>query len=269
LYHFYPGKQILSVGTYGCNFRCSFCQNYNISQSELKITGHRINPVDLSGKAANLPGNIGVAYTYNEPTVYYEFMLDIAVEIKALGLKNAVVSNGFIQNKPLLTLLPYIDAFNIDLKSFSNDFYHKMAGGSLEPVLETLKAIYNAGKHLEITFLVIPGLNDSPAEFEAMTDWIAEELGVDIPLHLSRYFPSFKLSLPPTPVSTLNNFAGTAARKLNYVFTGNVSGNNYTSTFCSRCKAELIHRNGYDIYITGLTGEGKCSRCGTVIPVKI
>jgi pyruvate formate lyase activating enzyme len=269
LYHFHPGKQILSVGTYGCNLRCSFCQNWHISQSEPGNSEIRITPDELALKATRLAGNLGMAYTYNEPTVFYEFMLDTAMEIASLGMKNVVVSNGFIHHEPLDRLLSYIDAFNIDLKSFSNEFYHKMTGGNLQPVLETLKAIVYAGKHLEITFLVIPALNDSPDEFDAMTDWIAGQLGPDVPLHLSRYFPSYKLSNPPTPVATLNRFAQLASQKLHYVFTGNVSEEEHASSFCPECKAELIHRNRYDVKINGLTDEGKCARCGTAIPVRM
>jgi pyruvate formate lyase activating enzyme len=144
-----------------------------------------------------------------------------------------------------------------------------MTGGSLDPVLETLKTIVMAGKHLEITLLIIPTLNDSPDEFSRMTDWILNELGPGIPLHLSRYFPAYKLTLPPTSMTTLNQFASMACEKLNYVFTGNVSNDDYSSTFCPRCKAELIRRNHYDVTIMELTREGKCSNCGAVIPIRI
>jgi len=227
----------------------------------------KISPVELAGKALRIPGNLGVAYTYNEPTVFYEFMFETAVEVKQTGLKNVMVSNGFIHSGPLEKLLPYMDAFNIDLKSFSDDFYRKMTGGRLTPILESLKTIRKAGKHLEITFLVIPGLNDSTEEFDRMTGWIFNELGPDVPFHLSRYFPAYRLSVPPTPHQTLNRLATAAAQKLRYVFTGNVSNEDFSSTFCPYCQAELIHRIGYDIRVTGLSAEGTCRGCGAKIPV--
>lgn len=269
LYHFYPGHRILSTGTFGCNLHCTFCQNYDISQNDSGANrmNNEISPRELAEKASQIPGNLGIAYTYNEPTVFFEFMLDTAFEIKTMGLKNAVISNGFILPGPLEKLLPFIDAFNIDLKSFSDGFYRKMTGGSLDPVLGTLKAIVKAGKHLEITLLVIPSLNDSAEEFSRMTDWIRNELGPDIPLHLSRYFPSYKLSLPPTPMTALLQFAGMAREKLNYVYTGNISIGDYSSTFCPRCKAELIRRESYEVTITGLTSKGLCSECGEFIPI--
>jgi len=187
LYHFYPGHRILSVGTKGCNLRCRFCQNFSISQSgqEQFPAENFIYPESLANQAAAIEGNLGIAYTYNEPTVFFEYMLETAREIKARGMNNVVVSNGYINRSPLETFLPFADAFNIDLKAFSDGFYRKLTGGTLTPVLETLKAIVFSGKHLEITFLVIPGFNDSVSEFEMMTDWIANELGSVVPLHLS------------------------------------------------------------------------------------
>jgi pyruvate formate lyase activating enzyme len=270
LYHFSPGKQIMSLGTYGCNFRCSFCQNYHLSQNGQGAERvNKVTPDALVENATRLPGNIGMAYTYNEPTIFYEYMLDTASAIHSAGLKNVMVSNGFINVKPLERLIPLMDAFNIDLKSFSDDFYRKYTSGHLEPVLETLKTIAGAGKHLEITHLVITGLNDSTEEFHLLTDWIVRELGQDIPLHLSRYFPAYKLSRQPTSTSVLNHFASLAAEKMHYVFTGNVTNDNFSSTFCPHCRALLIHRQRYDITISGLTSEGKCLKCGTPIPVKM
>jgi pyruvate formate lyase activating enzyme len=270
LYHFHPGKQILSIGTFGCNFHCTFCQNYHLSQNvhdPLRVI--KLNPEDLARKAAGIKGNIGVAYTYNEPTVFYEYMLDTAEAVHSTGMKNVMVSNGFINPEPLTRLMPLMDAFNIDLKSIREDFYRKLTGGNLEPVLETLKNIMQAGKHLEITHLVIPGLNDSMEEFHFLTDWIVKELGVDIPLHLSAYHPAFRLSQPPTPLSVLQQFAAGASEKLHFVFTGNVSNNEFSATFCPHCHGSLIKRYGYNILITGLTGEGRCNSCGTLIPVRM
>jgi pyruvate formate lyase activating enzyme len=270
LYHFYPGKQILSIGTFGCNFRCTFCQNYHLSQKgHDPLKAIKLKPEELVRKAAGLSGNIGVAYTYNEPTVFYEYMLETAEAIHSAGMKNVMVSNGFINPEPLTRLMPVMDAFNIDLKSFNDDFYRKLTGGRLGPVLETLKNIVQAGKHLEITHLVIPGLNDSIEEFNCLTDWIVKELGDDVPLHLSRYFPAFELSLPPTPLSVLLQFAALAAEKLHFVYTGNVGSNDFSSTYCPHCHTLLMKRHGYNVGVTGLTGEGRCTGCGAVIPVRM
>jgi pyruvate formate lyase activating enzyme len=270
LFHFYPGKQILSIGTFGCNFQCTFCQNWHLSQKEHESgRAKRLKPEELVRDAAKIDGNIGVAYTYNEPIVFYEYMLETAHMVHSTGLKNVMVSNGFINPEPLERLMPVMDAFNIDLKSFNDGFYRKLTGGNLDPVLVTMKNIVLAGKHLEITHLVIPGLNDSMEEFHCLTDWIVKELGVDVPLHLSRYFPAFKMSQPPTPLPVLQQFADLAARKLHFVFTGNVSGNDFSNTFCPHCHTLLISRQGYNILVTGLTGEGRCSHCGAVIPVRM
>lgn len=269
LYHFYPGSQILSFGTYGCNLHCTFCQNHHLSQPADHTFPQTatISPDQLVRKAVQISGNTGLAYTYNEPSVFFEFMIHTAEKAMDAGLKNVVVSNGYINPDPLRELLPFIDAFNVDLKSFSNDFYRTMTGGSLKPVLDSLKTIVKAGRHLEITFLVIPSLNDSPDEFRLMTDWICHELGNEIPLHLSRYFPSYKLFLPPTPPATVLKFAEIAGEKLDYVYAGNMGDNDFSSTYCPHCRSELIHRSYYEVQLTALTPEGTCSKCGTSVPV--
>lgn len=264
LYHFLPGTEILSVGTPGCNLHCSFCQNYHLSHPG-QIDSVRqmvITPAGIVNKAAGIRGNTGIAYTYNEPTVFFEMMLETAILAKDRGLKNVAVSNGFINQEPLKELLTVTDAFNIDLKAFDDNFYTKIAGGRLDPVLETLKTIYTSGRHLEITFLVIPSLNDSLTQFIKMTEWIAAELSPHIPLHLSRYFPAWKMDLPPTPIPLLQQMAHKARECLNYVYTGNVPGDRYSSTLCSRCHQTLIERSGYNVRIAGLTVNGTCIRCG-------
>jgi pyruvate formate lyase activating enzyme len=268
LYHFCPGKQILSTGTYGCNLRCSFCQNYHLSQSGPREGSFsHVTPEELVRHAAGIAGNIGMAYTYNEPTVFYEYMLETAQKVKEAGMKNVMVSNGFILPDPLLKLIPHIDAFNIDLKSFRDDFYRQWTGGSLAPVLETLKIITQSGKHLEITHLVIPDLNDSAGDFTDMIGWISENLGKNVPLHLSRYFPAYKMEQPPTPAGTLSQFARLASSTLRYVYTGNMGSGGISSTVCPECRNLLISRHGYDTSVTGLTAEGNCTRCGAAIPV--
>jgi len=268
LYHFHPGRPILSAGTFGCNLSCSFCQNYNLSQSgKLSVVSTDHSPENLVRMALRIEGNIGMAYTYNEPVVFYEYMIDTAGLVHAAGLKNAMISNGFISSEPLRKLLSVTDAFNIDLKAFSDAFYHKHTGGALRPVLNTLLAVVQAGRHLEITHLVIPGLNDDPDLFSQMVNWISRELGEDIPLHLSRYFPAFKLTQPPTPTETLHHFAHLAGEKLRYVYTGNDTTGEYASTRCPGCSNLLILRQGYQTSITGLTRTGECNRCGAKIPV--
>ena len=271
LYHFFPGCEILSIGSPGCNLRCMFCQNFTLSQCEtLDAIKHLdLSPRQLVDHALEIPWNIGIAYTYNEPTVAYEMMLETAGLSKTAGLKNVVISNGFINRGPLEQILPYIDAFNIDLKAFTEGFYRKITGGSLRPVLDTLKTIYLAGKHLEITMLVIPSLNDSETEFAEMLNWIATELSPDVPFHLSRYFPAWKMELPPTPTETLQRLADLASKRLLFVYTGNVSKNNYSNTKCPDCHNLLIERQRYNTRIAGLAPDGKCNHCGAVIPVVI
>lgn len=267
LYHFHPGKKILSVGTLGCNLHCAHCQNHSISQCAKPPVESdvRFTPEMLVGRAASTEGNIGIAYTYNEPAVFYEYLTETAILVRQAGMANVVVSNGFIEKEPLRKLIPLIDAFNIDLKSFSGKFYREITGGWLQPVLDTLKEIAQAGKHLEITLLVIPSLNDSEQEFNEMVRWIATELGVDTPLHLSRYFPSYRMQLPPTPESTLLTFARLASEKLNFVYTGNIRSEAFGKSVCPVCKTTLIERNGYEVSVTGLSGKSSCLHCGNRI----
>lgn len=269
LYHFLPGSEILSVGTPGCNLHCTFCQNYHLSHPGQgdSVRQLAISPAGIVEKASAIQGNSGIAYTYNEPTVFFEMMLETATLAKERGLKNVAVSNGFISQEPLMELLGVTDAFNIDLKAFDDNFYKTIAGGRLSPVLETLKTIYNSGRHLEITFLVIPSLNDSLPQFIQMTKWISAELSPDIPFHLSRYFPAWKMSLPPTPLPLLQKMADTARQNLNYVYTGNVAGDSNSSTLCPRCHQPVIKRSGYSVRITGLTDKGTCAHCGNTVPV--
>ena len=224
LYHFYPGSEILSIGTVGCNMKCFFCQNCDISQATNDSYG-KIREVPVSeivGMAEINERNIGVAYTYNEPGIYYEYMFDIAVEIRRRGMKNVVVTNGFINPEPLSDLLLYADAFNVDLKAFNEHFYRTHTKSRLQPVLDAIRIISEAGVHLEITNLLIPNLNDDAGEFSKMVEWIAGNTGPDTPLHLSRYFPRYKANEPVTPLNTLKELRNIAMEKLNYVYIGNV-----------------------------------------------
>lgn len=269
LYHFYPGKNILSVGEVGCNLHCSFCQNHRISQcfaSDFKGF-YELNTKQIVEKATHTDKNIGVAYTYNEPFIFYEFMFETAQLAHENGLKNVMVSNGYVNPEPLKKLLTFIDAFNIDLKAFTDEFYLKQTKGKLEPVLETLQIIAKSKSHLEITNLVIPGLNDDETEFGKMVKWIAENLGNEIPLHLSRYFPQYKMDLPATSIEKLESLFVLAKQHLQYVYLGNVNDEKSSSTFCPHCGNLLISRNRYSTKINGLNQSKSCKNCGT--PIKI
>lgn len=224
LYHFYPGKQILSLGSVGCNLRCAFCQNDIISQSSVEEYPRMLttSPGEVVALAGSKVNNLGVAYTYNEPTVWFEFMMDVAIQIQKAGRKNVVVSNGFIETEPLDELLGVTDAFSIDLKGFSDAFYQQMTNASLEPVLNSLKQIAASEKHLEVVNLVVPGKNDDPGDFVRMVSFIHDELGKDTVLHLSRYYPHYKMKDPPTPVETMYKLQRLAKEQLTYVYLGNM-----------------------------------------------
>ncbi len=220
LYHWHPGEFILSIGTKGCNFKCGFCQNWGISQ-DLSCSTESITAEYLIKEVKRL-NSFGIAYTYNEPFIWYEFILDTAKKIKLEGLENVLVTNGYINLEPLEELLPYIDAANIDLKSIEDSFYRETCKGDLNTVLEVIKKMYSSC-HIEITNLVIPTLNDREENFVKLVDWIYENLGDSIPLHFSRYFPCYKFNIPSTPIKTLKKAEEIARKKLKYVYLGNVS----------------------------------------------
>lgn len=263
LYHFYPGKNILSIGEVGCNLHCNFCQNHRISQCySSNFKGFQnITSKQIVDEALKTFQNIGIAYTYNEPFTFYEFMLDTAKLAQLSGLKNVVVSNGYINPEPLKSALPYLDACNIDLKAFTNQFYAKHTKGKLDPVLQTLKIISKSKVHLEISNLVIPGLNDDEKQFESMVKWIALELGNQIPLHLSRYFPQHELNIQPTPIKKLELFYEIAKIHLQHVYLGNVSDEERSSTFCPGCGTMVIRRNRYQTKKENLNEKGHCTKC--------
>lgn len=266
LYHFFPGRSVLSVGSFGCNMRCDFCQNDQISQQGAQRNSLTMEPAELVTKALSISGNIGLAYTYNEPAIWFEYVIDCAVMIKESALHNVMITNGFINENPLKEYLKYIDAFNIDLKAFNEGFYHHYTGASLKPVLKTLVSVAEAGRHLEVTTLIIPGLNDSVEEMRSEAKWIAENLGSNVPLHISRYFPRYRRDDPPTPFETIRAMYETASEHLRFVYTGNVppeiGGSN---TVCHVCGKTLIKRSGYNTRNTGLTDEGRCSECDEII----
>ena len=219
LYHYHPGEYILSLGTRGCNLACLFCQNWSISQRP-DAPLEKISSEEIVKQAKGCK-SFGIAYTYNEPIIWYEFVLDTAILAKAKGLENVLVTNGYINPEPLDKILPYIDAMNIDFKSIENEFYQKYCKGQLEPVLATIKRAAQTC-HIELTNLVIPSLNDRKENFIRLVDWIYENLGSEVPLHFSRYFPCYKMDLPPTPLATLKQAEEVARKKLKYVYLGNV-----------------------------------------------
>jgi pyruvate formate lyase activating enzyme len=267
LYHFYPGSQIFSVGTFGCNFHCGFCQNWQIAHKTPPT--EKISPEELvriavdAGKRA---GSIGIAYTYSEPNVWFEYVYDTAKLAHEHGLKNVLVTNGFIEEEPLQELLPFIDAMNIDVKAFSERFYKEVCHGHLAPVLRTVE-IAHQQCHVEITNLLVPTENDREEEIESLVDWIAS-IDRAIPLHFSRYFPQYKFTLPPTPLETLKKAREVALRRLQFVYIGNAWELGENDTFCPVCGNLLIKRSGYKTRIAGLEGN-RCSKCGAAIPVVV
>ena len=259
-YHFCPGIIVLSMGTIGCNFSCDFCQNWTISQANIKdMSVEELSPEEAVQLALqnNSPA---IAYTYSEPLIWYEYVLDTARLAKKNNLKNILVTNGFINYEPLLKILPFIDALNIDLKSFRDSFYQKYCQGKLSPVLRTIE-LSKEYCHIEITNLIIPGLNDSEEEIKEMVDWISS-LNEEIPLHFSRYLPCYKMNISATPISTLYKARDIAQKKLKYVYIGNIWDEEANATYCGNCRKLLIKRTGYNIINLGLDEDGKCKHCG-------
>jgi pyruvate formate lyase activating enzyme len=268
LYHFLPMSTVLSFGTAGCNFSCKNCQNWDIAQaSPLSVKSYNYSPEQLV-KAALSQNISSIAFTYNEPTVFYEFMYETALLAKNNGLKTVLVSNGYINPQPLADLIPYLDAANIDLKSFDDNIYLRLNGGKLQPVLNTLKTLKENGVWLEITNLIVPTYTDDLNMIENMVKWLIDNGFADVPLHFSRFFPAYKLSnLPPTPVETIMAAVKIARDNgMRYVYTGNVLDVNNDSTFCPQCNSILIKRQGYHTSIIGLNSEGNCTKCGYHIP---
>lgn len=269
LYHFHPGSHILSIGSIGCNLNCNFCQNCEISQTTIDqfISGQYYSPDEVISIARDHPENLGIAFTYNEPTVYFEYMMEIAALSKKNGMKNVMISNGFINPDPLKELMPYIDAFNIDLKAFTESFYRKVSEGHLAPVKDTMVAIKEAGNHLEITNLLIPSKNDDLTTFGKMVTWIRENLGSDTVLHLSRYFPAYRSSIQKTSLGLLFNFCETARQYLDYVYLGNVTGSESQNTICSSCGKIVISRYGSFIQKNGVDSNGVCIHCNNKVVI--
>ncbi|OIO92529.1 MAG: AmmeMemoRadiSam system radical SAM enzyme [Anaerolineae bacterium CG2_30_64_16] len=268
LFHFQPGSRSYSIATAGCNFRCAFCQNWEISQMPREqdaILGSPATPAQIA-HAAQQTGCASVAYTYTEPTIYAEYALDTAREAQALGLKNVFVSNGYMTPELLHLMAGLIDGINVDLKAGRGEFYHRISGASLKPVLANLKLIQQLGIWLEVTTLVIPGLNDSDEELRWVAEYLFDEVGPDVPWHISRFYPQYRMAdTPPTPTATLER-AWQIGREvgLRYVYVGNVPGHDTESTTCPGCGTLLIERFGYQTRVRALR-DGRCARCGTAI----
>ncbi|MGE3328602.1 MAG: AmmeMemoRadiSam system radical SAM enzyme [Acidimicrobiia bacterium] len=268
LNHFLPGSAVLSFGTAGCNLSCRFCQNWDISKSrEIDTLADAASPESIALAAArNRCGS--VAFTYNDPVVFLEYAADVADACHASGIKTVAVSAGYVCPEPRQQLFSRMDAANIDLKGFTEDFYHRICGGHLAPVLATLEWIHDRGIWLEITTLLIEGHNDSDAELDAMTRWIADHLGPDVPLHFSSFHPDFRmLDTPSTSLATLTRARSIAmGNGLRYVYTGNVHDLEGGATLCPGCGAAVIERDWYEIRHYRLDDNGSCRACGTTIP---
>jgi pyruvate formate lyase activating enzyme len=263
LYHFHPGRSIFSVAAPGCNLHCLFCQNASISQ-ECHAPTTVATPQDLVA-AAVAEGSVGIAYTYSEPLVWYEFVSDCAALARQNGLKNVLVSNGYLNRDPLEKLLTWIDAVNIDLKSMDDEFYRKVCQGKVAPVLAAIRQFHAAGVHLEVTNLLIPGYNDSEEQVDRLVDFV-HSLGHDVPLHFSAYHPSWRLSAPPTPRQTLVRAREQALDRLEWVYLGNVGGEKGRDTICPDCGCVAIIRSGFQAKVQ-LGPAGTCIGCSRSLPL--
>ncbi len=265
--HFLPGSLAFSIASAGCCLSCRFCQNWQLSQSRPEdLDARRITPADLPERARGAGAPV-IAYTYNEPVVQFEYVVDSAREARSRGLMTALVSSGYINPGPMRELAAHMDAVKIDLKAFTERFYREICGGALGAVKRTLETVKSAGPWLEIVVLIIPTLNDSPGEIREMARWIKDSLGRDVPLHFTRYHPMYLLTnIQPTPVATLERCRGIAlAEGLRYVYVGNVPGHRWENTFCHSCGRAVIRRAG--LFSTELLlRRGACPHCGTAIP---
>jgi len=267
LYHFYPGTQIYSVGTVGCNLACEFCQNWDISRASPESYFSKSIPPEKIIQAARQSDSIGIAFTYNEPTIFGEYVLDIALLAHGANLKTVMVTNGYISPQAINDIYPHIDAANIDLKSFSGEFYQRYCKAELRPVLESIEMIKSIGTFVEITTLIIPGLNDGDDEIDQLTIWIVDHLGIDTPLHFSAFHPDYKMKyISRTPKSTLDKAKKIAlGNGLRYVYLGNVLSDKDDNTYCYSCGRLLIERQYFTVVSSNLRGN-VCS-CGAKIAI--
>lgn len=264
LYHFYPGSTILSLGSFGCNLRCRYCQNWQISQRLEE--GHIITPQSVAELAQGFRKDdcIGVAFTYNEPTIWYEFIWDAAQHIKAADMAVVLVTNGYMSPKPWRELLSLVDAVNVDIKGWSGEFYRQMCGGRLQPVLDNVET---AGDlcHVELTYLLVPGHNDDDESIKGFARWVRDRLGRSTPVHFSRYFPNYNLDIDPTPITTMERAYSLAQERLDFVYLGNVALDGSADTYCQKCRSLLIQRSR--VYHPRIIAEsGRCPVCGEEVP---
>ncbi len=269
LFHFLPGSRSFSIATVGCNFRCSFCQNWTLSQSprELrKILGEELAPEEVVA-AARRGGCASVSYTYSEPTIYFEYALDCGRLAKEAGLRNVFVTNGFIEAAPLEELRGILNAANVDIKAFTEGFYREHCGGRLAPVLDAAKRMKAMGVWVEVTTLVIPTLNDSESELRDLARFVVRELGPEVPWHVSRFHPDYKMpNRPPTPERTLARARTIGMEEgLRFVYTGNVWGDEGENTFCSACGHVVVARRGFQVKAMEVQA-GQCRSCGAAVP---
>ncbi|RKX27266.1 MAG: AmmeMemoRadiSam system radical SAM enzyme [Candidatus Zixiibacteriota bacterium] len=267
LSHFYPGSAVLSFGTAGCNLACKFCQNWDISKSrETDTLAAKATPETIARAAKEL-GCRSVAFTYNDPVIFLEYAVDVARACHESGIQTVAVTAGYICEEPREEFFRHMDAANVDLKAFTDRFYHKLCGGHLQPVLDTLVYLkHKTDIWLELTTLLIPGENDSEQELDEMTCWVVEKLGPDVPMHFSAFHPSWKYTdKPPTPPGILTKAREIAMRNgIRYAFTGNVHDESGASTYCRNCGKVLIGRDWYQLLEWNLTTDGACKHCGEV-----
>ncbi|MBI5343131.1 MAG: AmmeMemoRadiSam system radical SAM enzyme [Deltaproteobacteria bacterium] len=261
LFHFHPGKEILSIGSVGCNFRCGFCQNYHLVSGQAPLG---IAPIPSLVRAAREPGSVGIAYTYNEPLIWFEIVMDCAREFRKAGMANVLVTNGYVSPEPLAELLPLVDAMNIDLKSMDPEFYRKICGADLPPVLDTIRAAAR-NVHVEITNLLVTGENDSDEEIRRVVEFVAAT-DPEIPLHFSRYFPQHRFTAPPTPPDRLEAAFRIAREKLAYVYVVNYQLPGSEDTICQKCGAVVVRRTGYHASPAGLSGK-RCASCKATLRI--
>ncbi len=265
-FHFLPGSKSFSIASAGCNFRCKFCQNWQISQFSPEQTKNVSLPPEEVVAAALRSGSQSIAYTYAEPISFFEYMKDTAKIARSRGLKNVVHTAAFVNPEPLQQLCPLLDAVNVDLKGFNPDYYRDICGGELLVVLNALKIIKKNGVWLEITNLIVPGYNDKPEEMKALCDWIVKNMGEETPVHFSRFYPTYQFAhLPPTPTATLEKAVSVARESgLKYVYIGNIPGHPAENTYCPKCGRILIKRSQFIVLENNIKG-GKCPWCGEKI----
>ena len=269
LFHWYPGSPILSISTMGCNFRCPWCQNWGISQYGPEKTGYEIFEPEYIVRLAKKFDVPAIAYTYNEPIIWYEYVYDTARLASKEGIKNVLVTNGYINLEPLEELAPYIDAANVDLKVFDSRKYVIGVLGKLEPVLRSIEYMNEKGIHVEVTNLIVTKFNDDIELFRKLVEWHIDTLGPEKPLHITRFYPTYRYTqVPPTSIEVINSFWRYAReRGLYYPYVGNVIGHEGETTYCPKCGEPLIRRYGFEIIEWKLTEDNRCKYCGAKVSI--